>query len=339
MQLRFTEEELMREHDYAAPQVVAGHRIHGGFDAAGNYLCPRTALRQQAIDNWAQALLQRGGQLFEADASLLSGVRTPNTAQQKLLLLEGLGQTFWNSLTITGVIEARGRFLVQAPIPDYQSAVEEDISEMALGHLHRGLMKAHGLDEGGEPERGIGGHDVMWFALRDLAFGETDYPEPVIPANITRPESSEPMPQIGRPHARILAFLMNLLMIEFRAEIGFAATEALLRDPELFSTRQAEAEQAADVVQRIRLDEEVHVTSLRVMLGEARDLHFKTGDGGHVLGAELIDPFWQSLVNWATVEQPQLLADRNREMLSARILEHAEGERILRQFDALADAA
>ena len=47
---------------------------------------------------------------------------------------------------------------------------------MAIGHLDRGLLLAHGLDEGGESADGpdgeaIGGHDVMWFVARDLAFG------------------------------------------------------------------------------------------------------------------------------------------------------------------------
>ncbi|MGD8862685.1 MAG: hypothetical protein PVI30_21925 [Myxococcales bacterium] len=336
MRLRYTESELLREHDYAAPQIVAGHRLHGGFDAAGGYISPRTALRAEAVEHWTAGLRGRGGELFEADASLLAGVRVPNTAQQKLLLQEGLGRSFWNTLTITGVIEARGRFLVDAPIPDFQQVIVEDISETALGHLHVGLMKAHGLDEGGLPEQGIGGHDVMWFALRDLAFGETDHPQPEIPAAITRPDAGEPMPEIARPQARMLSFLMNLLMIEFRAEIGFQATEELLRDPELFPSRRAQAQQAAEIVERIRQDEGIHVASLRLMLGEARELTFRTLDGGTIPGRTLIDPFWEGLVDWATVEQPRLVAERNRDALARSILELPDGQRILRDFDALA---
>jgi hypothetical protein len=337
VQLQFSEAELMQEHAYARPQVVAGHRLHGGFDADGNYISPRTARRDEAIANWTAALRQRGGDLFEADSSLLAGVRMPNTAQQKLLIQEGMGRSFWNTLTITGVIEARGRFLASAPIPPFQPVVVEDIGDTALGHLHSGLLKAHGIDEGGEPDAGIGGHDVMWFALRDLAFGETDYPEPEVPANISRPDGgAPPMPQIAAPQARMLSFLMNLLMIEFRAEIGFEATEALLRDPELFTARRAQAEEAADVVCRIRQDELVHVTSLRLMLGEAREMTFKTLDGGTIAGRELIDPFWRGLVHWATVEQPQLVAERNRGPLVERILQHPEGERVLARFDELA---
>ena len=105
------------------------------------------------------------------------------------MLLEGLGQTFWNNLTITGLIEGRGRMLAEVTFPDFQQVIEEDISEMGIGHLNEGLLFAHGIDEGGEPDRGIGGHDVMWFALRDLAFGDTDFPQPQVPERIGRPEA------------------------------------------------------------------------------------------------------------------------------------------------------
>jgi len=337
MQLKFTEDELMREHDYAQPQVVAGHRLHGGFDAAGQYVSPRTALRGGAVDNWTAALRQRGGELFEANASLLAGARMPTPQQQKLLMVEGLGQTFWNSLTITGIIEGRGRFLADAAFPSFQPVIVEDISEMALGHIHTGLLKAHGMDEGGDVERGIGGHDVMWFALRDLAFGSTDYPQPEVPEVISRPDapSGSPIPQLPDAQARVLSFLMNLLMIEFRAELGFEGTEALLRDDELFTDRRAEALEAADVVQRIRQDEEVHVTSLRLMLGEAASVTFKTVDGGTIRGSELIAPFWDGLVQWATVDQPPLAAKRMHGVLSDRIMKHADGARILERFDGL----
>jgi hypothetical protein len=333
--LRYTETELLRDHEYATPQVVAGHRLHGGFDGTGRYLSPRTLVREPAVAAWTEALLGRGGAPMRADASLLAGVRMPNTAQHRLLLQSGLEQTFWNNLTIIGLIEGRGRVLAEIPLPDFQEAIIEDIGETAVGHIARGMLRAHGLDEGGEPARGVGGHDVMWFALRDLAFGATDWPVPEVPAAITRPEAANPMPEIARPQAQMLSFLMNLLLIEFRAEIGFESTETLLRDPGLFRERRREAEEAAVVVERIRQDEKLHVDSLRLYLGELRALTFRTVDGGTIRGDRLIDPFWDGLVRWATVEQPRLNAERTRELLARRILAHPDGERILREFDAL----
>ena len=53
--------------------------------------------------------------------------------------------------------------LADVAFPDLQPVIVEDISEMAIGHLGGGLLLAHGLDEGGQPDLGIGGHDLMWF--------------------------------------------------------------------------------------------------------------------------------------------------------------------------------
>ncbi len=338
--LRFSEEELMRSHAYASPQMEAGQRLHGGFLASGEYMPPRTAVRGPAIDAWTEALRARGGDLLAADASLLAGIRYPSEPQMKLLLKEGLGQTFWNTLTITGHIEARGRLLAEMTFPEFADVVEEDVSEMGIGHLGRGLLVAHGLDEGGEPAKGIGGHDVMWFALRDLAFGETDYPEPQVPENIARPEEQLVLPgEIPEAHARYLYFLMNLLLIEFRAERGFSLTESLLRDPGLFAGRRAQAEKAAEIVGRIRTDEEIHVRSLRLFLGELRHVHFQGSSGGRTPGHEIIDPIWDGIVHWATVDQPKLAAEQQRELITGRIRAHPEGERILAEFDALEEAA
>jgi hypothetical protein len=330
--------ELLASDDYAAPQVEAGHRLHGGFDTAGRYVPPRLKHRGPALAAWTDALRARGGDLLPADSSLLAGIRFPSEAQSKLLIREGLGQTFWNSLTITGRIEARGRILAEMSFPEFGEAVVEDVRALAVGHLNRGLLRAHGLDEGGEPELGIGGHDVMWFALRDLAFGDAGYPEPEVPDNIARPESDlAPSAKVPDPILRTVYFLLNLLMIEFRAERGFSFTENVLRDPTLFTDRRAEAERAAEIVGRIRIDEEVHVHSLRLYLGELRTLTFKTLDGGTCSGVDLVDPLWHGIVHWATVEQPPLAAEPQRRLLHERIARHPEAARVRREFDALAD--
>jgi hypothetical protein len=334
--LHYTADELLRSHDYARPQVEAGHRLHGGFDAAGRYIPPRTLLRKPALDAWTEQLRSRGGDLLAADSSLLSGVRYPSDAQQKLLIREGLGQTFWNSLTIIGMIEARGRALADLSFPDFRGLAVQDVSELAIGHLNQGLLRAHGLDEGGEPAAGLGGHDVMWFALRDLAFGKTDYPVPAVPENIGRPDANAPVfPQLKLEYERLVHFLGNLLMIEFRAERGFSSTEKLLRDPELFTERRAQAEHAAEIVNRIRIDEEVHVHSLRLYLGELRRLDFKTVNGGTISGRDVVDTFWEGIVKWATVEQPPLAAAQQKKLLLERIAAHPERARITREFLAL----
>ena len=340
MKRRFTSEELLASHDYASPQREAGFLLHGGFDAKGHYVPPRSLHRAPAIEAWTKGLLESGGQPLQTDASLLHGIRCPNAAQMKFLLTVGLGQTFWNTLTITGHIEARGRILADIAFPEFQKYVVQDVSELAVGHLNRGLLRAHGLDEGGEPDKGIGGHDVMWFALRDLAFGPTDFPEPLVPENIARPEAAtRQVPDVPEEIERTISMLLNLLLIEFRAELGFQLSEDMLRDPELFTDRRDEAEQAAVLVGRIRQDEEIHVSSLKLILGEVRTLDFHTRDGKTLSGSDIVDPIWEAIVNWATLLQPQQNAEAQRQMLAERILAHPDGSALLPRFDALGELA
>ncbi len=227
--------------------------------------------------------------------------------QQRVLLRNGLGRWFWDQLTITGKIEARGRLLADIAFPDLQPVIVDDISEMAIGHLGGGLLVAHGLDEGGQPDLGIGGHDVMWFLARDLAFGEDAYPDAEPPDNIGRPDAgTRLMPELPPEIEGLISLLANLLIIEFRAELGFAEAQAILRSPDVFVDRRDEAELAAEIIERIRTDELIHVRSLCVYLGELRSVTFRTDDGGTVSGSELIDRFWDGMVHWATVEQPAL---------------------------------
>ena len=250
MQLSFTKDELLAEHDYANLHVIQGRRIHGGFDADGRYLPPRSKIRPEAIRNWTAALRDRGGDLLDADSTLLSGPRVPNFEQQCLLIGNGLSRIFWNGLTVTGKIEGRGRMLATTPFPDLQPLVVEDISEMAIGHLNKGLLVAHGIDEGGIPEEGIGGHDVMWFIARDLAFGKDAYPDVEPPGRIAREEEgTRRMPALPFIYEGFLSFLMNLLLIEFRAEIGFASSQRVFRTTELFPGREDDSLEAAEIIE------------------------------------------------------------------------------------------
>ena len=179
----------------------------------------------------------------------------------------------------------------------------------------------------------MGAHDEMWFVARDLAFGEGAYPDVDPPETISRPEVGRRfMPEVSPAVEGLLSLLMNLLVIEFRAEIGFAATQELLRSPDLFVDRRAQAEEAAEIVERIRTDEEIHVRSLRLYLGECASVTFRTVDGGHIAGSELIDRFWGGLVRWATVEQPALVAEQQRQLLYERVMQHPRADSIWNDF-------
>jgi hypothetical protein len=335
MQLTYTEQELLQDHPGLQPQVILGQRVHGGFDDSGTYRPPRALVREQALDAWSAALRARGGDVFDADSSLLAGARVVSVAQQRVLLRNGLGRWFWDQLTITGKIEARGRLLADVAFADLQPVIVDDISEMAIGHLGGGLLVAHGLDEGGQPDLGIGGHDLMWFLARDLAFGDDAHADVDPPENIGRPDAgTRYMPELPPEIEGLISLLANLLIIEFRAELGFAEAQDILRSPDVFVDRRREAELAAEIIERIRTDELIHVRSLCVYLGELRSVTFRTNDGGTVSGSELIDRFWDGMVQWATVDQPALNVERVRPELESYIATHGEADRVRAEFDA-----
>jgi hypothetical protein len=335
-QLVYTETELCAEHEYARPQIEAGYRLHGGFAADGSYLSPRTLVRWPAVRAWQAELQRRGWPLIDATTKLLQRSNYPTFEQQKLLLDWSFGETLWNSLTITGVIEARGQRLAQFPVPDFGAIIAEDISETTTGHLHKGLFKAHGWDEGGLAAKGEGGHDVMWFAARDLLFGKDAYPMPEVPASIARPELGRLMPQIPLDHEQTILMLMNVLMIEIRAEASFQFSMRIAREPTLFRDRRADAEHAADLIERIRQDEAIHVAYLQTAVSELRSFTFKTADGRSVAGKEFIDPIWNGMVNYHSVTIVDINQQRTREAIAARLLPLPDGERRVATFDALA---
>jgi hypothetical protein len=338
--LRYSRDELMASHAYARPHEEAGRKLHGGFDAEGRYISPRTLVRWPAVQAWAEALKARGWPLIDASGRLLEHGAYPNFAQQKLLLQSGFGQTEWNSLTITGIIEARGQALANFTAPDLQAIIVEDISETACGHLNLGLLNAHGIDEGGDPAApGVGAHDAMWFAARDLVFGKDAYPVPVPPENISRPDEGRMMPDIAEPYEQLFRMLTNVLMIEVRAESFFAFCMRLFRDPENFPDRRAEAELAATLVERIRTDEAIHVAYLATAVSELRSFTLRRPDGSTVAGKDVIDPVWAKMVDWHGREERELAAARTRASIESQILAaRGEGGRaLLAQFDALAD--
>ncbi len=53
-QTTFTPDELLASHTCAEPLMAGGVRCHGGFDADGNYMSPRTKYRWPAIRAWQE---------------------------------------------------------------------------------------------------------------------------------------------------------------------------------------------------------------------------------------------------------------------------------------------
>jgi hypothetical protein len=335
-QLSYTEQQIMSDHEYAKRHEVDGHRLHGGFDADGNYISPRTLVREPAVDAWTEALRERGGEILAVDERVNDLPRYPNYEQMKLLLQSGVAKPLWNSLTTVSVLEGRGRFIGEQDWPDLQDIIVEDVSEMGLGHLKKGLLLAHGLDEGGEPAKGIGAHDVMWIAVRDLAFGPVDWTEPEVEGFVQTEPPKRLAPEIDARSEGLVRFMMSLLLIEYGAASLFDFNQRLLRDSDLFLDRKDEALDAALIVDRICQDEVIHVTSLRAFLGELRSVTIKTVDGGTISGSEIVDRLWAEQLHLSLVEQPKLRRDEEERKLRSLISEHADGARIQEQFDRLA---
>jgi hypothetical protein len=333
--LTYTRDEIMADHAYAELQVEAGYRLHGGFDIAGKYISPRTLNRWPAVEAWQGELKKHGAPVIDASTRLLKRGPYPTVEQQKFLLGHGFGETLWNSLTITGIIEARGGMLAQAVAPNFQDIVVESIAATCLGHLNKGLLAAHGYDEGGTKDKGIGGHDDMWFAVRDALFGKNAYPIPDVPASIARPESGRRMPQIAKEFEEWILLLMNVLMIEVKAESFFSFCQGIMRDPANFKDRRPAANHAADLVERIRTDEAIHVAYLATVVSELRSLTIKTLDGKTAPGAEIIDPVWNQMIEWHAVTNAEFGRSQSREAILGRLKSKANGPALAATFDSL----
>ena len=97
------------------------------------------------------------------------------------------------------------------------------------------------------------------------------------------------MPELPAEIEGLISLLANLLIIEFRAELGFAEAQQILRSPDVFVDQLAEAELVAEIIERIPTDELIHVRSLCVYLGELRSVTFRTTDGATVSGRDCWD--------------------------------------------------
>jgi hypothetical protein len=337
MQLRYSTDEILADHPFARPNLFGARRLHGGYDAEGAYHSPRTLGRWPAIEAWRESFLAKGGELIDASTRILHAPHYPNLAQMKLLLAHGVTLPLWNNLTTTGIIEGRGRMLATITAPDFQPLVEEDISETATAHLNHGLFVAHGLDEGGDGTDAVGAHDRMWYVARDLVLGEDAHPIPEIPERGGRPGADgREMLQIPAGHEMLIKQLMNVLLIEIRAERGFAFNVELMRDPEAFPDRRDDALRAATIVDQIRQDEASHVAYLQLFISELRSLHFKT-PSGPVEGRSFLDPVWAKVVAWGAEDVPRAQRQAARELIEQCLKSRPDGRVLLERFDALAD--
>ena len=175
----------------------------------------------------------------------------------------------------------------------------------------------------------------MWYAVRDALFGKNAYPLPEVPASIGRPEIGRLMPQVDKAYEEWILLLMNVLMIEVRAEAFFAFCVEIMRSPHVFRDRRAAADHAADIVERIRTDEAIHVAYLQSFVSELRSFTIKTLDGKQISGASMVDGIWEGMINWHSVTQADFSQKQSREAIEARMTKRADGKALFGQFDSL----
>jgi hypothetical protein len=297
MQIEFDEAELLADRPVEGPLVAGGVRCHGGFDADGTYVSPRTLHRVPAIEAW-QA---HHSEVFGADVLQVPletwPAHYPNVPQARHLIEAGVPEPLMATLTRIGTVEGFGANIRNLNPGDLQRHFAEDIKGTALAHLGRGLFEAHGRDEAGwEAEAG---HKDMWFAARDIAF-EGRSAKVDIEAMLDRmgfgPSSQAKRVAAGRllpddidPNLELIAGLMvRVLLIEVQAFHTFAWAEELLADPDLV----AGDGEAARLVSHIRADETPHVGYLKTALTEMRDRTWLGAGGAKHAGAEMVGAIW-----------------------------------------------
>jgi hypothetical protein len=303
-QLEFTEDELLADHDFAEPLIANGVRCHGGFDADGTYVSPRTLHRGPAIEAWEASRRARAGTepltlpLDTWPASF------PSIEQTKFLIRNGVPGPTISALTRIGTVEGFGSMLRHVPLPDFQGLFDDDITGTATDHIRKGLFEAHARDEAGWQDEA--GHNLMWFAARDIAFDhpftqdETEImlqrlgivgPGAAVDWQAIRAEAiaNRSLPDdIDFDFESMLNRMISLLFIEIQAFHGFAWAEGVLSDTELCA---GEGE-AARIISYVRADESPHVAYLTLALSEMRDWTWK-GDGGRTYdGADMIGRLW-----------------------------------------------
>jgi hypothetical protein len=310
VQTVFSEDELLAGHPVIEPLIAGGVRCHGGFDAEGAYVSPRTLHRWPAIRAWqAQHQDQFGTPLLDLALDAWPE-HYPNLAQARHLIASGVREPIVSTLTRIGTVEGFGSMIRHSVIPALQGCFVEAVAGTATDHLGRGLYEAHARDEAGHGDEG--GHKQMWFAARDIAFEdpvtEDETELMLFRMGITGPPGSGPIdPAALRAAAlagriwpddvdfdleMLVERMARLLLIEISAFHTFAWAEALLADTVLVAGDGA----ASRLISYVRSDETPHVEYLKTVLSEIRDRTIVGSSGATYSGASLVGRTWDRAV-------------------------------------------
>lgn len=350
--LRYSRDELLTDPDYTDRIERAGVLLHGGHDAAGAYLPPRSTHRIPAIAAWTAQLAAAGHPTRVIEADAVDHAFVPNAEQARLLLRNGATGAMTRILTLIGVVEGFGNDGINAiPSMDLRRVIVEPIDDRCLGHLFEGLLEAHGNDEAGRGREA--GHDQMWFAVRDAALADPPisidmfenlpiapppgYDGPAMPA----PEAVSVGGMFDGMRGDVAAELqvlvramVQILVIELLAYHTFAWASEVLGDPEC----SHDAAFARATIDHIRIDEDIHVAYLQCALAELATLTVRTADGGTIPGADLVDVACRAALDNQTGDRFDRILAYRMAQVRAELASHPDGERMTADFDALASS-
>ena len=349
LQLEYTTEEILSTDSVDEPMILEGVRCHGGFLSSGAYVTPRTRFRNPAIASWRLNHEETiGTPILHAPLETWPG-NYPNVSQAKFLLANGVREPIIANLTRIGTVEGFGAMLGMLAVPDMQRFFVEDIRDTAIGHLSKGLLEAHGRDEGGWAEEA--GHRHMWFVARDIAF---EHP-------LTEDQTELMMERLGVTSSggngggyaqdrrsrfmaqrsfedldigleMLLSMMVRVLFVECKAFHVFHWAQELLGDSDLVAGDGA----AADLVGRILEDEFPHVGYTEIALTEMRDRTFVGLSGRKYPGAEIIGQMWDR----ALEDSLGMLEEQNRAFVLSEVErslgERRDGANLLEEFHSLA---
>jgi hypothetical protein len=342
-QVEFTADELLADAPVSEPLIAGGVRCHGGFDEDGRYVSPRTRFRVPAIESWRARHTELFGKPTVDVPIETWGSHYPNEAQARFLIGAGVPEPLIATLTRIGTVEGYGANIRLLQPKGLQRHFVEDIRGTALDHLGRGLFEAHGRDEAGWEEEA--GHKDMWFAARDIAFGEPP-PDLDVEAMLARMgfgqggagaaglDAPRLLPaDIDAELELIVTLMIRVLFIEVSAFHTFRWAEAWLSDTDLV----AGDGEAAKLVGYIRADETPHVGYLATTITELRDRTWIGESGKRYPGAEMIDTLWQHLLEQSLGPGRAV----NRKAIVGEVAHwcrrRANGEDVLAEFHSLGD--
>ena len=338
MQIDWSYEELLESHPFEEPLIAGGVRCHGGFDADGTYVSPRTKNRWPAIRAWQeQRTAQFGAPILDIALDTWPGAY-PSVPQAKFLLREGVRDPIVGRLTQIGTVEGFGSMIRYSPIPDLQRCFAEDVRGTATWHLGRGLYEAHARDEAGYKSEG--GHKQMWFAARDIAF-ESPLTEDQTQTMMDRmfgygaaaAAAAEPMfPEVNQELEVLIQSMSRLLLIEISAYHVFAWAEEVLADTGLV----AGDGEASRLVSYIRADEAPHVEYLKTTLSEMRERTFVTESGGQVAGTDVVGQIWERARAESVGSRHEANVKIVRSEIELALDSNPRRKDILAEFDSLA---